>query len=375
MEEKVLFEKIETIKQSLNGLYDSLDIADKEQTLRALDDALLAPDFWDDPNKAQAQIAKQNEVKEIVQTWEQLKREIGEAETLAEMLQEEADDAEYAQLVQDVNELERRHEAFLLSLLYAGEHDSANAFVEIHPGEGGVDAQDFAQMLYRMYLRWAERNDMKAEVLSYQAGDEAGLKSALIAMKGLNAYGKLKGEAGVHRLVRLSPFDTAKRRHTSFASVVVSPEPSENEAPVINDNELKIDTYRSSGAGGQSVNTTDSAVRITHLPTGIVVTCQNERSQIQNREQAMKILYAKLLERAEAEQRAQQDALAGEKKGIGFGSQIRSYVFHPYNMVKDHRTNYEVGNVRDVMDGNINGFIESYLKYDAAKTSQNKKQK
>jgi len=366
MEEKVLFEKIAEMKESLKNLYSSLAIADKQAMLAALEAETLAPGFWSDRVNAQAKISDQNVLKEVITTWEQLDEAVAEAETLAEMLREEKDELEYDNLVVEVNRLSAVHEAFLLELLYAGEHDAANAYVEIHPGEGGVDAQDFAQMLYRLYLRWAERNGMKVEVLSYQPGDEAGIKSALLAIKGMNAYGKLKGEAGVHRLVRLSPFDTAKRRHTSFASIHVSPEVAESAAFVVHEKDLKIDTYRSSGAGGQSVNTTDSAVRITHLPTGTVVTCQNERSQIQNREQALKILYAKLVEADEQKKREAEDALAGEKKGIGFGSQIRSYVFHPYNMVKDHRTNYEVGNVRDVMDGNINGFIESYLKYMAA---------
>jgi len=372
MEEKVLFEKIEAMKMSLIHLYSSLAIPKKEQALEQLEAEILTPGFWDDRQQAQEKIAQQNELKEIVQMWHQLDTAIAESQTLAEMLQEEPDLSEYEKLVVEVTKLETLHETFLLQLLYAGEHDRANAYLEIHPGEGGVDAQDFAQMLYRLYLRWAERNGMQVEVLAYQAGDEAGIKSALLAIKGANAYGKLKGEAGVHRLIRLSPFDTAKRRHTSFASVAIMPEMTETSALVIQEKDLKIDTYRSSGAGGQSVNTTDSAVRITHIPSGIVVTCQNERSQIQNREQAMKILYAKLVEREAAQTRADQDALAGEKKGIGFGSQIRSYVFHPYNMVKDHRTNYEVGNVRDVMDGNINGFIESYLKYIAADGKEQK---
>jgi len=372
MEEKVLFEKITTMKASLGHLYKSLAIAEKEATLQILDEALLAPNFWDDRAAAEMKIAEQNNLKDIVDTWHALDEELSEAETLAEMLQEDMDEAEYQVLVRDIEQLERRHEAFLLQLLYSGEHDNANAYLEIHPGEGGVDSQDFAQMLYRLYVRWAERNNMQAEVLTYQPGDEAGIKSAMLAIKGAHAYGKLKGEAGVHRLIRLSPFDTAKRRHTSFASVVITPEPTETTALEINDNELKVDTYRSSGAGGQSVNTTDSAVRITHLPSGIVVTCQNERSQIQNREQAMKILRAKLIEREELKNKAAQDALAGEKKGIGFGNQIRSYVLHPYTMVKDHRTNYEVGNVRDVLDGNINDFIESYLKYAAANDEDKK---
>jgi peptide chain release factor 2 len=372
MEEKVLFEKISGMKASLTHLYDSLAIAEKRATLAALEVEILAPGFWDDQTKAQEKIARQNGLKDVVHTWEQLNGGVLDAEMLAQMLQEEHNEAEYAALIVEVKRLETAHEAFLLERLFAGEHDGANAYVEIHPGEGGVDAQDFAQMLYRLYLRWAERNGLNAEVLSYQAGDEAGIKSAMLVVKGMNAYGKLKGEAGVHRLVRLSPFDTAKRRHTSFASIHVSPEVAASDAFILQDKDLKIDTYRSSGAGGQSVNTTDSAVRITHLPTGTVVTCQNERSQIQNREQALKILYAKLVEADEQKKRAEQDALAGEKKGIGFGSQIRSYVFHPYNMVKDHRTNYEVGNVRDVMDGNINGFIESYLKYITASESSEK---
>jgi len=362
MEEKIFRDQLSMIEKSLSELYQSLNIQEKEQRITKIAEEMLADNFWDNQKQAQKQIALQNELKEIVDTWNELKEKITDINLLSEMLKEDYDEQIYQEMIRDFHAIEKMYNDFLLQILFSGEHDKSNAYLELHSGEGGVDAQDFTQILYRMYLRWCEKNNMKAEVLSYQAGDEAGIKSAVIHIKGINAYGKLKSEAGVHRLIRLSPFDTAKRRHTSFASVSVIPEVDQSINLDINEADLKIDTYRSSGAGGQSVNTTDSAVRITHLPTGIVVTCQNERSQIQNKEQAMKILYAKLYEFEEQKKQKEQDALVGEKRDIGFGSQIRSYVFHPYSMVKDHRTNYETGNVADVIDGNINGFIESYLK-------------
>ena len=252
-------------------------------------------------------------------------------------------------------------EAAEIKKMLGGEHDDCNAIVSIHPGAGGTESQDWAEMLLRTYIRWAERRDFTHEIIDYQPGDEAGIKSATLTVSGDYAYGLLLAEAGVHRLVRISPFDQAARRHTSFASVFVWPELPDDVEVEIEEKELRIDTYRSSGAGGQHVNVTDSAVRITHLPTGIVVSCQNERSQHRNRDAAMKVLRARLYERRKEEQQAKLEKIGGEKKDIAFGSQIRSYVLHPYRMIKDHRTKLEVGNVDRVLDGDLDPFIKRYL--------------
>lgn len=363
MEQREFINKLTAMQTELANLAETLAIVEKQQAIALLEQEIASDGFWHDQKKAQTKINEQNELKEIVDVWQELTETLNDTALLYEMIQEDFSEQAYQELISDFQGIIKQYDAFMLQILFSGTHDHANAYLEIHPGEGGVDAQDFAQILYRMYIRWCEKEQLKYQVLEYQNGDEAGIKSALIYIKGQNAYGKLKSESGVHRLVRLSPFDTAKRRHTSFASISVLPEIDQSIDLIIEDGDLKIDTFRASGAGGQSVNTTDSAVRITHLPTGTVVTCQNERSQIQNKEQAMKILYAKLYELEEQKKQQEQNILIGERGAIGFGHQIRSYVFHPYNMVKDHRTNYEVGNVGDVIDGNINGFIESYLKY------------
>ena len=266
------------------------------------------------------------------------------------------------ELLKDINKLEKELEKFELSTLLSGKYDTNNAIITIHPGAGGTESQDWAEMLYRMYTRWANKNNYEVKELDYLDGEEAGLKSVTFEIIGENAYGYMKGEMGVHRLVRISPFDAGGRRHTSFASLEVLPEITDDISIDINPDDLRIDTYRASGAGGQHINKTSSAVRITHIPTNTVVACQSERSQIQNRETAMKMLKSKLLNLKEKEQKKTIDELKGVQKDIAWGSQIRSYVFCPYTLVKDHRTNYEVGNVESVMDGNIDGFIEAYLK-------------
>ena len=278
------------------------------------------------------------------------------------ILKDEEDRGMIESISKDSISIEKKLEDLQLLLFLSGKYDNENCILEIHPGAGGTESCDWASMLYRMYTRWCEKKGYKIEVLDYQEGDEAGIKSVSILVKGVNAYGYLKGEKGIHRLVRLSPFDSNNRRHTSFASVEVTPDIKKDIDIEINEKDLKIDVYRSTGAGGQGVNTTDSAVRITHLPTKIVVTCQNERSQIQNKEQAMRVLKSKLLLLEEAKQENELNDIKGGQQNIDFGSQIRSYVMHPYSMVKDHRTNVETSNVNKVMDGDLDMFIEENLK-------------
>jgi peptide chain release factor 2 len=281
------------------------------------------------------------------------------------MEQGESVDTDFAR---GLDELQGEVETAEVKKMLGGEHDRRNAIVTIHPGAGGTESQDWAEMLMRMYLRWTERRGFKREVIDLQPGDDAGIKSVTFTVTGEFAYGLLLAEAGVHRLVRISPFDQAARRHTSFASLFVWPELPEDADIVIEEKDLRVDTYRSSGAGGQHVNVTDSAVRITHLPTGIVVSCQNERSQHRNRDAAMKVLKARLFDQRMKEQQAKLDQLGGEKKDIAFGSQIRSYVLHPYQMIKDHRTKYEVGDVNRVLDGDLDEFIKAYLMAKASGT-------
>jgi peptide chain release factor 2 len=280
---------------------------------------------------------------------------------MAELAGEEGGQDMLPEMERELSAMQRDIASAEVAALLSGEHDVSNAIVSIHPGAGGTEAQDWAEMLMRMYLRWAEKNGYKTDILDYQAGEEAGVKSVTFTVSGPYAYGKLKAEAGVHRLVRISPFDASKRRHTSFASLFVYPEVEEDIDIQIDEKDLRIDTYRASSAGGQHVNKTDSAVRITHIPTGIVVQCQNERSQLKNKNVAMKVLRSRLYELRKKEQEEKMGKVVGEKKDIAWGNQIRSYVFQPYQMVKDHRTGYEVGNVNAVMDGEIEQFIEAYL--------------
>ncbi len=320
------------------------------------------PTFWDDQDKAQKTIDETNALKSSVDTYHKLNGQLEDIEVLTGLAEEENDDDMLKEALEGVKQLKLDLEAFELELLLSEEYDRNSAILELHPGAGGTESQDWASMLLRMYTRWAESKGYKVETLDYLPGDEAGVKSVTLLVKGHNAFGFLKAERGVHRLVRISPFDASGRRHTSFVSCHVMPELDDDIDIDIRTEDLKIDTYRASGAGGQHVNTTDSAVRITHEPTGVVVTCQSERSQIKNRERAMKILKGRLYERQLEEQQKELNEIKGEQKDIAWGSQIRSYVFHPYSMVKDHRTNMETGNVQAVMDGELDPFIESYLR-------------
>lgn len=321
------------------------------------------PSFWDDSREAQLVIDESNQLKAQYDTFKKMENGLEELELLFEMAIEEEDDELVSELQESTTKMETIINDFELTQLLSGEYDSNNAILELHPGAGGTESQDWGSMLLRMYTRWAEQHQFQVETLDYQAGDEAGIKSVTLLIKGYNAYGYLKSEKGVHRLVRISPFDSAKRRHTSFCSVDIMPELDETIDIEISPDELKIDTFRASGAGGQHINKTESAVRITHLPTGIVVSCQTQRSQLKNREQAMNMLKAKLYQLELEKQEQEALALRGDQMEIGWGSQIRSYVFHPYSMVKDHRTNFETGNVQAVMDGDLDGFIDAYLKY------------
>lgn len=321
------------------------------------------PSFWNLKEHAESVIKQMNELKEVTEDLEKIKREVEEKEELLELLKIDPDIELMNTIQQEMPELSKKLEEVKLFLLLNGPYDHNNCILEIHSGAGGTEACDWANMLYRMYLRYCEKHGYKTELLDYQEGDETGIKSATIRVIGTYAYGYLKCEKGVHRLVRLSPFDANNKRHTSFASVEVTPEIEEDDTDIeIKEQDLKIDVYRASGAGGQHVNTTDSAVRITHLPTKIVVTCQNERSQIQNREKAMKLLKNKLRLLEEEKKERELANVVGEQKNIEFGSQIRSYVLHPYSLVKDTRTGVETSNVDKVLDGDLDQFIEAYLK-------------
>jgi peptide chain release factor 2 len=323
---------------------------------------MTAPDFWDNQNAAQTVINETNALKEMVDQFHELNESYENLQLTYELVKEEEDAELQEELVSEIKDLVGKLNDFELQLLLSEQHDKNNAILELHPGAGGTESQDWGSMLLRMYTRWAEKKGFKVETLDYLPGDEAGIKSVTLLIKGHNAYGYLKAEKGVHRLVRISPFDSSGRRHTSFVSCEIMPEFNEEIDIEIRTEDLKIDTYRASGAGGQHINTTDSAVRITHLPTNIVVTCQTERSQIKNRERAMKMLQAKLYQKRIEEQEAALAEIRGEQKDIGWGSQIRSYVFHPYSMVKDHRTNTEIGNVHAVMDGELDPFIDAFLR-------------
>ena len=340
------------------------DINILKKELEELENKTLKEGFWEDSKESGVVLKKINSIKNKVEEYKKINEnfcDLYEYNTL--LLQEDQyPDDEAIEVLKTTNKLEKAIEKLEINTLLSGKYDINNAIITLHPGAGGTEAQDWVEMLYRMYTRWATTNGYEVKELDYLEGEEAGIKSVTALISGAYAYGYLKGEMGVHRLVRISPFDAGGRRHTSFASVEVLPEITEDIDLEINPDDLRIDTYRSSGAGGQHVNKTSSAIRITHIPTNIVVSCQSERSQIQNRETAMKMLKSKLLDLKEKEQKDKIEDLKGNQMDIAWGSQIRSYVFCPYTMVKDHRTGYEVGNVQAVMDGDLNGFIDSYLK-------------
>ncbi len=321
----------------------------------------MEPSFYDDMEAAGKTMQKIKGLRDKLERYATLVRAHDDLATLVELAIDEDDESVLDEVKDAYKKLSKNLEDMKLETLLSGKYDKNNAIITLHAGAGGTEAQDWCEMLYRMYTHWAERRGYTVETLDFLDGEEAGLKSITFLVQGLNAYGYAKCEKGVHRLVRISPFDSAARRHTSFASCEVMPEIDDDIEVNINPEDLRIDTYRSSGAGGQHINKTESAIRITHIPTGVVVTCQNERSQHKNRETAMKMLKSKLIEIAEREHKEKIDDLKGVQKDIGWGSQIRSYVFHPYTMVKDHRTNYEVGNIGAVMDGDIDGFINAYL--------------
>ncbi|MDK3594974.1 peptide chain release factor 2 [Staphylococcus pseudintermedius] len=364
MELSELKRNLDSYSAKLEQLRGSLDLENKETNIQEYEEMMADPQFWDNQERAQTIIDQNNAIKSVVNNYYEVAETLEEMIATYELLQEEYDDEMKDDLEQEVIGFQTKVDQFELQLLLDGEHDANNAILELHPGAGGTESQDWTNMLLRMYQRYCEQQGFKVEIVDYQSGDEAGVKSVTMLVKGHNAYGYLKAEKGVHRLVRISPFDSSGRRHTSFASCDVIPEFNNEKIEVeINSDDITVDTFRASGAGGQHINKTESAIRITHHPTGIVVNNQNERSQIKNREAAMKMLKAKLYQ-LELEQKEQElAAIRGEQKDIGWGSQIRSYVFHPYSMVKDHRTNEETGNVNAVMDGEIGPFIEAYLRH------------
>ena len=331
-----------------------------------------APDFWDDAEVSQKKMKELKDMKDDMETYQNLVTQMEDMETMIEMGYEENDPALIPEIQEMLDEFQKDFDNIRIKTLLSGEYDSENAIIKLNAGAGGTEACDWCGMLYRMYSRWADKKGFTLEVLDYLDGDVAGIKSATILVEGENAYGYLKGEMGIHRLVRVSPFDSSGRRHTSFASVEVMPEIDDDVNVEIREEDIKMDVYRASGAGGQKVNKTSSAVRLTHIPTGIVVSCQIERSQHQNREVAMRMLKSKLVEIKERENLERIEDIKGDQKEIAWGSQIRSYVFMPYTLAKDHRTGFEMGNITAVMDGDIDGFINAYLKQKSAQEAEEK---
>jgi len=352
------------LKARLAAANDYLGIELARERLNELSEQVAVPDLWNNADNARAVTSELSRVEEDVNQYDSLFRRIDDAETLWRLGAEESDDSVEREVQLSVEAVEKDLASVELRSLFSGEYDEHDAVCEVHSGAGGTDSQDWAEMLLRMQLRWAERHGFKVELEEVSVGQGAGITTATFIARGRNAFGWLQSEKGVHRLVRISPFDSQSRRHTAFASMEVTPFFEEASAVVeMEEKELRIDTYRSSGAGGQHVNVTDSAVRITHLPTGLVASCQNERSQLQNKNRAMQILAAKLAERGRLERLAGMAAIAGEKSEVGWGSQIRSYVLAPYQLVKDERTKYETGNVSAVLDGDLDGFMEAYLRW------------
>lgn len=354
--------ELERTKPEIDDLADALGLKAMESEIQQLENRAAEPGFWDDMEKSQVILQRTSALKNKVEGYNNLVSKYDDTMALIELADEDEDLSLLEEAQSEVEGIKETLEKQRLQTLLTGEYDGNNAILTFHAGSGGTEAQDWAEMLYRMYNRWAEKMNFKVKTVDYLDGDEAGLKSATILVEGINAYGYLKSEAGVHRLVRVSPFDSSGRRHTSFASLEVMPEIDDNINVEINPEDIKMDVYRASGAGGQKVNKTSSAVRLTHIPTGIVVACQVERSQHQNREVAMKMLMSKLMEIKEREHLDKIEDIKGVQKEITWGSQIRSYVFMPYTLVKDHRTSFETGNIGAVMDGDIDGFINAYLK-------------
>ena len=354
--------EIKTMQEKIVAFRKALDLEEKEAKIKAYDKMMQAPGFWDDQRGAQKVINAMNQIKSKVEQFYEFETQVEELTIELDMILEEPADDLITELEASATTIHQSLSTFELEILLSDPYDGNNAILELHPGAGGTESQDWAEMLYRMYTRYAQKKGYQLELLSYQAGDEAGIKSVAFKIKGKNAFGFLKSERGVHRLVRISPFDSGGRRHTSFCSCDVMPEFEGDIQIEVRDEDIKVDTYRASGAGGQHINTTDSAVRITHLPTQTIVTCQNQRSQIKNREAAMQMLKSKLYQLELESQAAELASIRGVVKEIGWGSQIRSYVFHPYSLVKDNRTGYEVGNIGAVMDGELDGLIDAFLR-------------
>lgn len=355
-------QSLTNMKPKINSLSEAVNVEELKGKIKNLEEKTSMPNFWDDTKESQKILSEISSLKAKVSNFEGLHNAYCDLCTLVDMANQEEDISLLDDVKSEYRQIKKELQSQMLSTLLTGEYDKNNAILTFHAGAGGTEAQDWVEMLYRMYCKWSESHKYKVKMLDFLDGEEAGLKSASILIEGENAYGFLKGEAGVHRLVRISPFDSSGRRHTSFASIEVMPEISDEINVEISADDIKMDVFRASGAGGQHVNKTSSAVRLTHIPTGIVVACQNERSQHQNREMAMKMLKSKLIEIKEREHLEKIEDIKGVQKEIAWGSQIRSYVFMPYTLVKDHRTGFEMGNVSAVMDGDLDGFITAYLK-------------